>query len=269
MGECIIRVKKLSSDISQFRFDLGHFQLGQPNRRTGVCDTDLFLIGEGTHQEVKICGTNNGQHIYYDVDDVNEPIEVKIIATQPNIYRLWEIRISQIEFKHRAPAGCLQYYREPSGIIQTMNFAVNGRHLADQDYNICMRQETGMCSIAYEPCDENSFKIGPPISMEDDPGSGDDSIPLSDDVGQSRGCQDRVMLPCDIEEFITPGGGPRVCDLLHCGNSFCSGSDLPCRIESSTLPFSIHVQFGPAIAEESPEDNLGMCLKYDQQACVV
>lgn len=27
MGECIIRVKKLSSDISQFRFDLGHFQL--------------------------------------------------------------------------------------------------------------------------------------------------------------------------------------------------------------------------------------------------
>lgn len=22
---------------------------------------------------------------------------------------------------------------------------------------------TGMCSIAYEPCDENSFKIGPPI----------------------------------------------------------------------------------------------------------
>lgn len=22
---------------------------------------------------------------------------------------------------------------------------------------------SGMCSIAYEPCDENSFKIGPPV----------------------------------------------------------------------------------------------------------
>lgn len=22
----------------------------------------------------------------------------------------------------------------------------------------------GMCSIAYEPCDENSFKIGPPVT---------------------------------------------------------------------------------------------------------
>jgi hypothetical protein len=30
-----------------------------------------------------------------------------------------------------------------SGIIQTMNFADNGRHLADQDYTICMRQEEG------------------------------------------------------------------------------------------------------------------------------
>ena len=30
-----------------------------------------------------------------------------------------------------------------AGTIQTMNFAVNGRHLADQDYTICMRQEEG------------------------------------------------------------------------------------------------------------------------------
>jgi len=29
------------------------------------------------------------------------------------------------------------------GTIQTMNFAINGRHLADQDYTICMRQEEG------------------------------------------------------------------------------------------------------------------------------
>ena len=56
---------------------------------------------------------------------------------------------------------CLIYF---PGTIQTMNFAVNGRHLADQDYTICMRQEEKMCSIAYEPCDENSFKIGPPVS---------------------------------------------------------------------------------------------------------
>lgn len=30
-----------------------------------------------------------------------------------------------------------------AGVIQTMNFAENGRHLANQDYTICMRQEQG------------------------------------------------------------------------------------------------------------------------------
>lgn len=47
------------------------------------------------------------------------------------------------------------------GIIQTFNFAENGRHLANQEYRSCVRQETGKCSISYEPCDENSFGIGP------------------------------------------------------------------------------------------------------------
>ena len=32
---------------------------------------------------------------------------------------------------------------------------------------------SGMCSIAYEPCDENSFKIGPPVF------SGENGISMS------------------------------------------------------------------------------------------
>lgn len=47
------------------------------------------------------------------------------------------------------------------GVIQTFNFAENGRHLANQDYRSCIRQETGRCTIQYEPCDDNSFRIGP------------------------------------------------------------------------------------------------------------
>lgn len=57
-----------------------------------------------------------------------------------------------------------------TGVIQTMNFADNGRHLANQDYNICMRQEVDMCSITYQPCYENSFKIGPAPLQGDFPG---------------------------------------------------------------------------------------------------
>lgn len=75
--------------------------------------------------------------------------------------RMWEIRVTQIPFSQRAPHGCLQYFTGGEGLIQTFNFADNGRHLANQNYRACIRQETGMCSIAYEPCDDQSFRISP------------------------------------------------------------------------------------------------------------
>lgn len=46
-------------------------------------------------------------------------------------------------------------------IFKTFNFAENGRHLSNQKYKACIRQEAKMCSIAYEPCNEHSFRIGP------------------------------------------------------------------------------------------------------------
>lgn len=79
--------------------------------------------------------------------------------------RLWEIRISQIPFSQRAPQGCLQYFTESNGFLQTFNFAENGRHLANQNYKVCFKQLSGMCSIAYEPCSEQSFRIGPSESV--------------------------------------------------------------------------------------------------------
>lgn len=36
----------------------------------------------------------------------------------------------------------------------------------------------------------------------------------------------------------------------------------------SSTPFHIRVQFGPGLRDESPEDNLGMCLKYEQLPCI-
>ncbi|KAK7602453.1 hypothetical protein V9T40_008042 [Parthenolecanium corni] len=147
IGECSVVIKKTAPDISQIRLDFLHFNLAQPNRRTGVCETDVFLMRGGTFQDIKLCGINSGQHC----------------------------------------------------IIQTMNFAINGRHLADQDYLICMKQASGMCSIAYEPCDDNSFKIGPPV--QEDVGSGDSENGTS--LNLYKECADRVLMPCDSEEFIT------------------------------------------------------------------
>ncbi|KAF6208664.1 hypothetical protein GE061_017122 [Apolygus lucorum] len=269
--ECKIKIKKMAPDVTQFRLDFIHFNMGQPNRKTGACDSDVFKVTGGSSRDINLCGQNSGQHMYFDVENIKDAVTITMNLTQ-DIYRIWEIKVSQIEFNSRAPAGCNQYYHGTKGVIQTMNYAINGRHLADQDYSICIRQEEKMCSIAYEPCDDNSFKIGPPIISNDDNGSGGGPVfgAQGTPLGQgspSQSCSDRVVMPCDTEDFITPVGSAGLCDLLHCGNTFCSSSDGPCRIESSIKPFNIRVQFGPSAGEENPEDNIGMCLRYEQQAC--
>ncbi|KAJ6649030.1 hypothetical protein Bhyg_04262, partial [Pseudolycoriella hygida] len=165
---CKLKIKMISPDISQLRLDFVHFSIGQPNRRTGICDGDIFSLTGGIGGDFILCGQNNGQHIYYDVPGGEamarqEPSDIELFMNFTDRFastRLWEIRIAQIPFSQRAPTGCLQYFTSPSGIIQTFNFAENGRHLANQNYRSCIRQETGMCSIAYEPCTEQSFRIG-------------------------------------------------------------------------------------------------------------
>lgn len=151
-----------------------------------------------------------------------------------------------------------------------------------------------MCSIAYEPCDENSFKIGPPIFSGElngvcsqyyyySTGSADycnyywrrhwhrgfgrrrrePDIAVHGRVpGVQRSRHDalrfrrihngrstcyslyiliKVILVGLVFKrvfffFITqPQGGPGICDLLHCGNNFCTDNETPCRIESEYL----------------------------------
>ncbi|KRJ97175.1 uncharacterized protein Dyak_GE18201, isoform B [Drosophila yakuba] len=183
---CRLRVKMISDEISQVRIDFHHFTLGQPNRRTGVCDGDVFSIGGGPGGNLSLCGQNS---VYYDVGSRASPrqstlygslrpvdastgtgnststgdrfIDISLgLSSRLLPLRIWEMSVVQIPFIQRAPAGCLQYHTGTEGIMQTFNFAENGRHLANQNYRICVRQELDMCSILYQPCDEQSFRIG-------------------------------------------------------------------------------------------------------------
>ncbi|KAH1025653.1 uncharacterized protein LOC109544410 [Dendroctonus ponderosae] len=274
MSSCTLNVKKIEPEISQIRLDFVHFNLGQPNRQTGVCEEDVFqIIAGNSSEEFTLCGLNSGQHVYFDVNSLDE-IKIEMTLDKKAVSRFWEIIITQMAFTEQAPPGCLQYFTGPDGTIQTMNFADNGRHLANQDYNICIRQEEGMCSIAYEPCHENAFRIAPnsldsgavPTNMDE--GSGDEEV---ETISRAlKMCNDKIVLPCDSEELILPGlmnMMPGSCSLEHCGLSLCPSGNSPCRIESSVTPFNIGVHFAESAAEASPEENLGMCLNYEQIPC--
>lgn len=168
-----------------------------------MCEDDVFVLSGGTSKDLRLCGLNSGQHIYFNVEDVNTTIKINLNLSKKIANRLWEIRIIQIPFLQEAPNGCLQYYTGRRGVVQTMNFAENGRHLADQDYMICFRQEEEMCSIVYEPCDENSFRIGPNNNetdlMDTADGSGDGGIEARDAVEM---CIDRISIPCASDDLL-------------------------------------------------------------------
>ena len=118
--------------------------------------------------------------------------------------RMWEMRIVQLPFAQRAPAGCLQYFQSSNGTLKTLNYLPNGRFLASQDYLICVKQNSGMCSISYMPCTSDSFRIGP-SRFERNGTSGNTELEGSGSGPEPtlQRCRDRVLIPCDFEEFIT------------------------------------------------------------------
>lgn len=166
---------------------------------------------------------------------------------------MWEMRVVQLGFEQRAPVGCLQYFLSPNGTLRTFNYLPNGRYLAGHDYLLCVRQEKGMCGISYQPCTQDSFRIGS-IRSQNTFSAANNSIPTTvitntgnasgnvvpntvsgsisannnsnTDVIEGSGtgaaepemiitpssseipvylqqCRDRIIIPCDFEEFIT------------------------------------------------------------------
>ncbi|XP_053998286.1 uncharacterized protein LOC128886979 [Hylaeus anthracinus] len=331
---CSVVVRKIDRQVSQLRIDFVHFNIGQPNARTGVCDEDIMEIRNG-RSVFQMCGWNSGQHLYVDLDEDDQSLTLDFRLPSDLQSRMWEMRIVQLAFEQRAPSGCLQHYHGVNGTLKTFNYLSNGRFLADQDYLICVRQERGMCGISYVPCTPDSFRIGPrrmqatnandinanntnanasldensvgnstaqnttnddnsvnntEVDME---GSGtnpmeqevaasmNDSSPTMQDAvsmntesyGQPR-CRDRVLIPCDFEEFITPGNNEAgICNLEHCGDSLCDQNEVDeegnCRVETWATPFRIRVAFGSGQDTGTTlEDNIGMCLVYEQLPCV-
>lgn len=319
---CSVVVRKIDAEVSQLRIDFVHFNIGQPNAATGMCDEDVMMIDNGK-TSFELCGWNSGQHVYVDVSEGNEPVTLNFRLPSGLQSRMWEMRVMQLGFEQRAPVGCLQYFRSPNGTLKTFNYLPNGRYLAEHDYLLCVRQDKDMCGIAYQPCTRDSFRIGPGriqgasnaindvISTTTATTNGGNAVNLNASIAASannsdasdvvegsgagsppveqemiftsstssmspfgRRCRDRILIPCDFEEFITPGNNMAgICNLEHCGNSLCSQNELDaegnCRVETWTTPFRVRVAFGSSSDTSGTlEDNTGMCLTYQQLACI-
>lgn len=129
------------------------------------------------------------------------------------------MRILIIDLLFTAPAGCLQYFRNPSDIVRSFNYGprLEGqvRYLSNLRYTSCVRVEENFCSIKWETEAPGSFSWGQPhdggasgsICNEDDFVGIDQGSEDGDGPGEDRFCgtklHDRDFLICKYIPFNT------------------------------------------------------------------
>nr|XP_053656107.1 uncharacterized protein LOC128704914 [Cherax quadricarinatus] len=115
LGACTLTINHMNDNICQMRLDFISLELSQPDTN-GNCATDFLAVTGGVSDVPMICGSNSGQHIYYDVDPKGGPVKVTIdrliISLKTNT---WNIKITQIacnsRYRGEASSACIRFSR--------------------------------------------------------------------------------------------------------------------------------------------------------------
>jgi len=160
-------ISKAASDVVQFRFDFLTTEVSNP--MMGNCDNDTITISGADAVTMKtfpsnLCGVLSGQHVYVSVKTVEQ---VKLTITLTSVMtQKWNILVRQFDSSqtdYLAPRGCLQYYRQDIGTLETFNYnGGNGELLNNQMYTMCIAQNDLYCDIALQ---SNSFMLGGSAGM--------------------------------------------------------------------------------------------------------
>ncbi|XP_018015875.2 uncharacterized protein LOC108672679 [Hyalella azteca] len=266
---CRHKVYPVNDYICQIRLDLKDFILAQPDW-DGVCATDFMQVSGAMTKIPQICGINSGQHLYLEVTPDFGSVTINVDTSAPGAK--WSISVAQIECNspYRAPAGCLQYFTSTHGTIKSFNYDATTfnspntpptatTQLASQAYGVCIKPQSGFCSVAYTKTsgvsDDYSFSL-----------SGDASVlPIGaiGSVGSTDCTTDYLMIPMGT---ITDTTYPATSADRYCGVNF------PSKVESLVQPFVFYVvtdetetnHADPAL-DDGP--NVGFSIGYRMQAC--
>jgi len=180
---CTYKICPRDSSIRRIRFDLTTFAIAGPvaidlagmfaagavddvlgnpiaggatlGPSVGQCHTDTFSISGTRGPYPTICGMNSGQHMIVDTDGTT-CVTASFSFGLETSSRSYTIHALQYAEGHTMAGdpGCLQYYTGDMGTVSTFNW--QGRadrftsvHLANQDYNVCVRNNVGSCRICW------------------------------------------------------------------------------------------------------------------------
>lgn len=153
------------------------------------------------------------------------------------------------QFTPRAPMGCLQYFTQPSGIIESFNF---GQYLNNMDYSICIQRQPDTCRIVFTSSDYDWSLNGVGIS------------------GSSSGVGDQ---DCARDYLLIPGGSRTGDGFTY--DRYCGGRLHYYRGQALSAPVVMKTS-GPIVlrfhsdAHFESINNGGFRLQYDQstQDCI-
>merc|ERR1712127_1119040 len=276
LPNCNYQINKAQEDVCSLRLDFLTFNTQAGNialATAAIMDSvggcrDTFAVITNTNGGATpvICGSNDGQHMYIDIGPgatATATIGFTFMALAAT--RSWEIKVTQLECGNamRPPDGCLQWHTGSAGQLTTFNFAGNALHLANQNYNICIRQEMGMSCTVYTVC---AAIAGQGLTY---------SLSNLDAAGMAKGVSD---FGC-TEDFIEISGSSEVCGVArinrYCGDVLTSeitaiGLNNP--ICDCTLPFRVGIRTDAAmvagVANEDADTGIiqsrGVCSDYKQ-----
>jgi len=176
---CTYKICPRDSSIRRIRFDLTTFAIAGPvpidvatmfnagavgktvagsatlGPSVGQCNTDTFSISGTRGPYPTICGMNSGQHMIVDTDGTT-CVTASFSFGLETSSRSYTIHALQYAEGHTMAGdpGCLQYYTGDEGTVSTFNWQgradlITSIHLANQDYNVCVRNNVGSCRICW------------------------------------------------------------------------------------------------------------------------
>ncbi|KAJ8925003.1 hypothetical protein NQ315_001168 [Exocentrus adspersus] len=254
---CTFTIRKCGPDICQVRIDFLTFNLAQPNEN-GTCVTDAFYVTGGASNVPILCGENSGQHIYVDFNMANDIVLTISTSASTIASRAWNIKISQIgcNCPTRAPSGCLQYYTDLTGTVNSFNYGSAGsqtgtRQLVNENYGVCVAMQAGYCGITWMQSG-GAYSFTVTNNTYTSVGDGTIGTGASSVLG-SNCTTDFVVIPAPI--YIN---GTLVNTDRFCGNGFPP-------VTSYSKPFVLTVVTNQN--EVNDTGNRGFSLTYNQVPC--
>lgn len=275
---CMYSMTRCSSDICQVRLDFQNpTNLAQPVAATGLCNAEnLAIVGGKAQTSLSInpptlCGLLSGQHLYLDAGSASTVATLNF-ALAAATTAMWRIKTSQIECSAawRAPQGCLQYYTGGTGTVMSFNFdglctqaaCASGAFLQEQSYQVCFRQEKGMCVINLNETPlamGQAFLLGEPANGIVATSQCSNAQCIIVNGGNTIGS----YIWVDYIEDITAANA---CEDIFCGSNLSvlqgKASTVPGTIMSNKTPFIMRVE------TQGPQSMLaGFSLDYNQTPC--